>query len=70
VQLKTGLQEPDYRYAEAIYPMVNQAMDEGLYLPNRGSNLCTRRHCAHWEARETEPAAGAAGFNYTGEKDR
>jgi hypothetical protein len=54
LQLKTGLQEPDYRYAEAIYPMVNQAMDEGLYLPNRGSNRCTRRHCAHWEARETE----------------
>jgi CRISPR/Cas system-associated exonuclease Cas4 (RecB family) len=54
VQLKTGLQEPDYRYAEAIYPMVAAAMDDGLYLPNRGSNLCSRRYCAHWEACEAE----------------
>jgi len=46
--------EPDYGHAEAIYPLVSQAMDEGLYLPNRGSNLCSRRHCAHWQAYETE----------------
>jgi hypothetical protein len=29
-------------------------MDDGIYLPNRGSKLCTRRHCAHWEACEAE----------------
>jgi CRISPR/Cas system-associated exonuclease Cas4 (RecB family) len=54
VRLQTGLQEADYRYAEAIYPAVSQAMDDGLYLPNRNSNLCTRKHCAHWQACEAE----------------
>jgi CRISPR/Cas system-associated exonuclease Cas4 (RecB family) len=54
VRLQTGLSDPDYRYAEAIYPLVSQAMNEGLYLPNRNSNLCTRQHCAHWQACEAE----------------
>lgn len=54
VMLKTGLAEPDYANAAAIHPLVSQAMDEGLYLPNRGSNLCSRRHCAHWQACEAE----------------
>ena len=37
------------------HPSARQpGMDEGLYLPNRGSNLCSRRHCAHWQACEAE----------------
>ncbi|MGA2738636.1 MAG: hypothetical protein ABSG65_14460 [Bryobacteraceae bacterium] len=39
MRLDTGLDEPDYAHAKAIYPLVSQAMDEGLCLPNRGSNL-------------------------------
>jgi hypothetical protein len=54
VQLKAGLGDPDYRYAEAIYPLVATAMADGIYLPNRASNLCSRRWCAHWQACEAE----------------
>jgi CRISPR/Cas system-associated exonuclease Cas4 (RecB family) len=52
VQLKTGLGEEDYRYAENIYPMVAEAMDAGIYPPHRSGNLCSRQHCAHWQACE------------------
>lgn len=54
VQLKTGLADEDYRYAEALYPMTAEAMEAGIYLPNRASNLCSRKHCAHWQACEAE----------------
>jgi CRISPR/Cas system-associated exonuclease Cas4 (RecB family) len=54
VQLKTGLDEPDYAYAESIYPLVAEAMDDGLYLPHRAGNLCSRKHCAFWQACEAE----------------
>jgi CRISPR/Cas system-associated exonuclease Cas4 (RecB family) len=54
VKLQTGLAEADYAYAESIYPLVAEAMDEGLYLPHRGGNLCSRRHCAYWQACEAE----------------
>jgi CRISPR/Cas system-associated exonuclease Cas4 (RecB family) len=54
VQLKTGLAEEDYVYAESIYPMVAEAMDDGLYLPHRAGNLCSRKLCAFWRACEAE----------------
>jgi CRISPR/Cas system-associated exonuclease Cas4 (RecB family) len=54
VQLKTGLGEEDYRYAENIYPMVAEAMDAGIYLPHRSGNLCSRQHCAHWQTCEAQ----------------
>jgi hypothetical protein len=31
---------------EKLYPLVREAMREGLYLPNRSSKLCSYRHCA------------------------
>src|ERR1035441_7428587 len=42
------------RYAESIYPMVAEAIGDGLYLPRRSSNLCSRRHCAYWQTCEAE----------------
>jgi len=42
------------RYAESIYPMVAAAIGDGLYLPRRSSNLCTRRHCGYWQTCEAE----------------
>jgi CRISPR/Cas system-associated exonuclease Cas4 (RecB family) len=54
VQLKTGLGGDQYDYAEVIYPMVAEAMDDGLYLPHRAGNLCSRKLCAFWRACEAE----------------
>jgi hypothetical protein len=33
-----------------MYPLVQDAMRGGLYVPNRASNLCSRKHCAFWKA--------------------
>jgi hypothetical protein len=36
----------DLRMTEKLYPLVREAMREGIYLPNRSSNLCSYKHCA------------------------
>ena len=46
--------EEDVRHTETLYPMVRDAIQQGIYLPNRGSLLCSRRHCAFWRACERE----------------
>ena len=38
--------------------MAAGSMQSGLYLPNRGSNLCSRKHCAFW--RECQAEYGGA----------
>ena len=37
-----------------LYPLVREGMREGLYFPNRGSNLCSRRYCNFCDACERE----------------
>jgi hypothetical protein len=37
--------DADRRLTETIYPRVQAAMKAGRILPNRGSNLCSRKHC-------------------------
>lgn len=37
---------PDLKMTEKLYPLVREAMREGIYLPNRSSNLCSYRHCS------------------------
>jgi hypothetical protein len=34
--------------------MVREAMRAGVYLPNRGRNLCSRKHCNFVEACEAQ----------------
>lgn len=31
-----------------MYPLVQEAMRSGLYVPNRNSNLCSKKHCSFW----------------------
>ena len=33
---------------ERMYPLAQEAMRLGLYVPNRNSNLCSRRYCPFW----------------------
>jgi hypothetical protein len=42
--------EAGRRLAERIYPLVAEGIAGGLYLPNRGSSVCSRRYCAFAEA--------------------
>jgi hypothetical protein len=42
------------RFAEALYPMVQDSIRDGVYPPHRGSPLCSRRHCGYWRECERE----------------
>jgi hypothetical protein len=44
----------DRAHVEALFPLVQEGMRNGLYMPNRGSNLCSQRHCPYWERCEDE----------------
>ena len=44
----------DLKMTEKLYPLVREAMREGIYLPNRSSNLCSYKHCAFAAVCETE----------------
>jgi RecB family exonuclease len=44
----------DRRYAETIYPMVQESIREGIFLPRRSSGLCSRKYCGYWRACERE----------------
>lgn len=44
----------DRRYAETIYPMVQESIRERVFLPRRSSNLCFRKYCGYWRSCERE----------------
>ena len=44
----------DRAHVERLFPLVQEGMRSGLYMPNRGSNLCSKRHCPYWERCEDE----------------
>jgi RecB family exonuclease len=54
VQQTYHIGPPQRRYAEGLYPMVQLAMRQGIYLPHRGGTLCSRRWCGYWRACERE----------------
>ncbi|MGC9951134.1 MAG: PD-(D/E)XK nuclease family protein [Bryobacteraceae bacterium] len=44
----------DGKLIQKLYPLVREAMREGIYLPNRSNNLCGRKHCNFADACEDE----------------
>jgi hypothetical protein len=48
IPVQYEVSDADIRLTEIIYPAVRAAMKEGRVLPNRGSNLCSRKHCNFW----------------------
>jgi RecB family exonuclease len=46
--------ERDRQYAEIVYPMVQDSIREGIFLPRRGGSLCSKRHCGYWRICERE----------------
>jgi len=42
------------RFAETLYPMVQDSIRDGIYPPHRSSPLCSRRHCGYWRECERE----------------
>jgi RecB family exonuclease len=39
----------DRRHVEKLYSITLEQMRSGLVVPNRGSFLCSRKHCSYWE---------------------
>ena len=39
---------------ERMYPLVQQAIRTGLFLPNRSNYMCSRKYCAFWRACQNE----------------
>ena len=46
--------EDDIRFNDTLYPLAQQAMRRGYYIPNRSSVHCSRHHCPHWRRCEDE----------------
>lgn len=46
---------PDQRkLAENLFPMVQDSIRDGVYVPHRNSPLCSRRYCGYWRECERE----------------
>jgi hypothetical protein len=54
VQQSCEIGAEERRYAERLYPMVQEAMRDGIYPPRRASPLCSRRYCGYWRECERE----------------
>ena len=54
VQKSFCVSEKDRQYAEVVYPMVQDSIREGIFLPRRGSSLCSKRYCGYWSICERE----------------
>lgn len=44
----------DQLMTQHLYPHVREGIREGLYFPNRGSNMCSRKYCNFADACERE----------------
>src|SRR5271165_5160132 len=44
----------DRRFAETLFPMVQESIRDGIYPPHRGCPMCSRRHCGYWRECEHE----------------
>ena len=44
----------DRRFADTLYPMVQESIQDGIYPPRRSSPMCSRRYCGYWRQCERE----------------
>ncbi|MBX7134032.1 MAG: PD-(D/E)XK nuclease family protein [Fimbriimonadaceae bacterium] len=42
------LSASDFASIESLYPLAQEGMRSGLYMPNRTSMMCSRRNCGYW----------------------
>ncbi len=50
VKIEHEVTAADGLLTQHLYPLVREGIREGLYFPNRGSNLCSRKYCNFAEA--------------------
>ena len=61
VQQEFTVEPSDVEQTQKLYPAVQQAIRAGLFLPNRSSNLCSRKYCSFWRRCEDEFGGKASG---------
>jgi hypothetical protein len=44
----------DVQWTDALYPLAQEAMRRGYYMPNRNSIHCSRHHCPCWKRCEQD----------------
>jgi hypothetical protein len=54
VEQSFAIVEADLIQVRRIYPLVQEAMRAGLYVPNRNSSLCSRKYCSFWKQCEDD----------------
>ena len=54
VRQEYTIQDCDLEECEKMYPLVQQAIRTGLFLPNRSSYMCSRRYCSFWRQCQRE----------------
>ncbi len=54
IQKSLSITDADRKYAETVYPMVQNSIKEGIFLPRRNGSLCSRRYCGFWKNCEKE----------------
>jgi len=48
------INEADIQLTDALYPVAQEAMRRGYYVPNRSSVHCSRHQCPHWRRCEQD----------------
>lgn len=67
VTIQHTINDQDRLAPERIFPLAQEAMRSGYFMPNRTSNLCSRKNCAHWRACEDEFGGRVKGAEAGGE---
>ena len=48
IQQSFSITEQELRATDTLYPLAQELMRGGVYVPNRQSMMCSRRNCAYW----------------------
>lgn len=54
IQIDHAPGEAGARLVSKMYPLVKEGIANGLFMPNRSSNLCSKRYCNFWAECERE----------------
>lgn len=54
IQQSHEVRQAERTLAEHLFPMVQDSICDGVYLPRRNSTLCSRRYCGYWRECERE----------------
>jgi RecB family exonuclease len=54
VQLQFEVEDSDLQFVDRMYPLAQDVIRAGLYMPNRSCRVCSRKYCSFWRACEAE----------------